>query len=125
MKYCILNKQTNICENIIMLDSPDQFTETPTSYLCESQEGNIGWLWSPETKTWKDPRAEVDDDTLAAVFRVKRRNLLKQHVDSINPIRWAAMTEEEQQKYVDYRQTLLDIPSQPGFPKSYTLPKAP
>jgi len=42
-----------------------------------------------------------------------------------NPIRWNSLTEEEQQAYIDYRQALLDVPQQPGFPEEVAWPELP
>lgn len=125
MKYCILNKQTNICDNIVILDSAEQFQETETHRVADNQEGHIGWTWDQQNEKWTDPSTQFDDELLAESFRYKRKLLLAKHVDSINPIRWNSMSQEEQQKYIDYRQALLDVPSQPGFPRTHTLPKAP
>lgn len=64
-----------------------------------------------DTKEWTP-------DVFAATQKAyaKRTELLNTYVDRINPIWWAAMSPEEQQAYVDYRQHLLDVPEQAGFP---------
>lgn len=48
-------------------------------------------------------------------------------LDSIvsNPIRWASFTEEQKQAWITYRQALLDVPQQAGFPWNVQWPTKP
>ncbi len=66
------------------------------------------------------------DDFIAFQVRDTRDKLL-QELDAIvsNPLRWAALTTEQQQAWADYRQALLDIPSQSGFPHDIVWPNKP
>lgn len=57
--------------------------------------------------------------------RAKRDNLLKEVVDSVNPMRWELFTEEQKQAWRVYRQSLLDIPQQEGFPINIVWPETP
>jgi hypothetical protein len=57
--------------------------------------------------------------------RSSRDNILKDTVDLLNPIRWEAMTEEQKQAWRDYRQALLDVPQQEGFPYDISWPSKP
>lgn len=59
--------------------------------------------------------------------RDRRNFLLINEVDPIvgNPLRWESMSAEKQQEWRDYRQALLDIPQQPGFPLDIVIPKRP
>ena len=43
----------------------------------------------------------------------------------MSPIRWETMSPEEQQVWKDYRQALLDITEQPGWPWNITWPLHP
>lgn len=54
----------------------------------------------------------------AAKVRSKRNLYLEVYVDPIvsNPLRWADLSEQEQQDIVNYRLYLLNIPEQPEFP---------
>lgn len=45
--------------------------------------------------------------------------------DKISPMRWNAMTEAQRADWTAYRQALLDIPQQPGFPWGGDPGKAP
>ena len=49
-------------------------------------------------------------------MRRERKELLSKHVDSISPIRWADMTEAEQEEVATWRKALLDITNDPSFP---------
>ena len=42
-----------------------------------------------------------------------------------NSLRWADLTSEQQQDVSDYRQSLLDITEQGGFPHNVTWPTKP
>lgn len=61
------------------------------------------------------------------LIRNERDLRLKNDVDQIvtNPFRWADMTAEQQQAWATYRQALLDIPQQAGFPTDITWPTKP
>jgi hypothetical protein len=60
-------------------------------------------------------------EELAAQVRGQRDALL-QEVDSIvgNPLRWASFSTEQQTAWANYRQALLDVPQQAGFPNTIT-----
>ena len=45
--------------------------------------------------------------------------------DKMSPMRWYGMTEEQKQEWANYRQALLDIPQQEGFPWEGDMDKAP
>jgi hypothetical protein len=62
----------------------------------------------------------------ASMVRAQREQLLNQ-LDSVisNPLRWAAMTTEQQAAWATYRQALLDVPQQAGFPDNITWPTSP
>jgi hypothetical protein len=57
--------------------------------------------------------------------RAERNRRLAESVDTFNPVRWAAMTEEARAAWSVYRQALLDVPQQSGFPEAVTWPDAP
>jgi len=58
-------------------------------------------------------------------IRAKRDQLLKDTVDRLNPIWWNSMTPEKQTEWAVYRQDLLDITSQSGFPQNVVWPTKP
>jgi hypothetical protein len=71
---------------------------------------------------WTPPTTEE----LAQQARWKR-NALLQEIDNIvsNPLRWASFSQTQQTAWADYRQALLDVPQQAGFPNTITWPIKP
>jgi hypothetical protein len=71
-----------------------------------------------------DPPAPTAEE-LAREARVRRDILLKETVDSVNPMRWEALTDEQKDAWRAYRQALLDVPQQEEFPNNVTWPTKP
>lgn len=69
--------------------------------------------------------AQIEDDRLTQSARARRDTLLKETVDSVNPMRWEAMTDEQKDAWRAYRQALLDVPQQEGFPNNIVWPTSP
>jgi hypothetical protein len=57
--------------------------------------------------------------------RAKRDQIIKDDIDQINAVWWNNMTAEEQTAWETYRQDLLDIPQQVGFPFDVIWPDKP
>jgi hypothetical protein len=57
--------------------------------------------------------------------RNARDQLLKDNVDTINPIRYAALTAEQQAELAAYRTALLNVPQQTGWPRDIEWPTKP
>ena len=72
------------------------------------------------------PTQEELDAALAAEVRADRDGRLTE-VDAIagNALRWAALDAETQAAWATYRQALLDVPQQSGFPNDITWPTEP
>ncbi len=72
------------------------------------------------------PTAEELATAAAAQVRSQRDQLLLE-VDAFvgNPLRWAALTSEQQTAWATYRTALLDVPQQAGFPDTITWPTKP
>ena len=66
-----------------------------------------------------------ENDTKAMQVRERRDWLLRTEVDSFNPMRWESLTTEQQDAMRGYRQALLDVTAQAGFPWNVTWPVAP
>jgi hypothetical protein len=73
------------------------------------------------------PTQEELDAEAAAAIRQERDMRLTTSVDPIagNALRWADLSIEQQHAWADYRQALLDIPQQPGFPHEVLWPTKP
>lgn len=67
------------------------------------------------------------EEELAAQAVRQQRNQLLLELDAIvsNPLRWNSLTQAQHAAYAVYRQDLLDIPQQPGFPMNVTWPTKP
>jgi hypothetical protein len=72
------------------------------------------------------PTQEELDAGLAAQVRAER-DLLLSVVDVIvsNPLRWASLSSDKQNEWTVYRQALLDVPQQSGFPSNISWPPQP
>jgi hypothetical protein len=71
-------------------------------------------------------QAELDAAAAQAV-RAERDMKLATEVDPIagNALRWAALDDDTQAAWAAYRQALLDIPEQAGFPHDVVWPTKP
>lgn len=81
--------------------------------------------WDYTTKTWI---TDLQEQLVGEDREVRNtRNSLLSEMDIIisNPIRWASMTSEKQAEWIQYRQLLLDIPQQVGFPLNVVFPTTP
>lgn len=67
----------------------------------------------------------IEKERMAVEARIQRDSFLQNTVDRLNPLRWELLSEEQKQSWRDYRQALLDVPQQPGFPKEIDWPVAP
>lgn len=68
---------------------------------------------------------ELDLNSAEGAALAKRDQLLREGPDRINPLWWASMTADQQQAWTQYRQLLLDVTEQPGFPLEIIWPTKP
>lgn len=68
---------------------------------------------------------ETENGIKEMQVRNERDFRLRNDVDSLNPIRWGMLSEEQKTAWGTYRQDLLDIPQQTGFPWKITWPTKP
>jgi len=78
------------------------------------------YIFNYTSKTWV-----FNEPVATAKALYQRDQLLKDGPDRINPIWFSAMTTEQQQAWADYRQALLDITDQSGFPMMIDWPARP
>lgn len=113
-----VNEQTQYFIN----GSVCNYTETE---LALKQNIPFGYCWKmPEKIIEQILSDEAIYNYHADLVRQKRDEMLKV-VDGMNPMRWETLTAEQQQQWREYRQALLDIPQQEGFPFSVIFPNAP
>ncbi len=86
---------------------------------CVVVEGKI------EEKPGKKKTEEDVRNAWAKEMRGQRDLMLMSSVDRINAVRWDLMPDKEKQAWREYRQALLDVPQQPGFPENITWPGHP
>jgi len=123
MKICILDSNTKIVKNVSLTDSLEGINLPEGEELAPRHDGAIGWKWSGTD--WEIPQVEVSFDERCLRVRRNRDGRLKVHVDKYTAIRWSLLSADQQQKVLDYRQALLDVPQQEGFPDNVTWPEVP
>lgn len=114
--------ENGVVVNTILVDSLDAL---PGVTLVDATEGSIGYLYDGSTFTDPDPSRGDIVAQLSKDMRYKRDSLLKETVDTLNGARWSLMTITQQAAWTAYRQELLDVPAQEGFPKTIIWPDAP
>ena len=69
----------------------------------------------------------IQDASRSAIERERRDMKLATEVDPIagNALRWVALDSETQALWATYRQALLDVPQQDGFPNDIAWPTKP
>lgn len=117
---------------------------------CEINHPEFGWI--PYTLNPDDTDMTIDNNVLLAAMasagdvaayvpptqaelneaaaqtiRAERDMKLSTEVDPIagNALRWAALDDAAQASWAAYRQALLDVPQQAGFPHDVTWPTRP
>jgi hypothetical protein len=119
MRKLIVNNTTGELENIVVVD-PNNLPEVPAGCRMEDETGGvIGQRWTGSA--WEYPLS-----VLEAQGRAERDRLLLE-VDAVagNALRWAALDAGTQAAWATYRQALLDVPQQAGFPNTVTWPTKP
>ena len=79
----------------------------------------IKYLFDDAKKQWM-----IDREATERLAR-NYRDVLLGTIDKINPVWWASMTSEQQSRVIQYRQELLGVPQQGGFPVKILWPEKP
>lgn len=97
------------------VDSSDEDTTVDNGSILSLVGSDFG-AYIPPTP------AEVNA-AMAAQVR-SERDLLLSLVDVVvsNPFRWASLSSDKQAEWATYRQALLDVPQQDGFPSTVVWP---
>jgi hypothetical protein len=68
---------------------------------------------------------DIPESLIAFKARLLRNKILQDTVDRVNPIRYAALTDLQRTEIAEYRQALLDVPTQSGWPGTIEWPTQP
>lgn len=123
-KICIIDANTNKCINILELVNESDWNDHAHFKKAPRNDGEIGWILLPNGEWDKQEKIPTYDE-LCLINRDKRNKLLIHYVDVINVFRWEQLTEEEKDLWRQYRQDLLDVPQQDGFPNNIIWPTIP
>lgn len=124
MRICLLDSTTKKVINVVSLNSPNDHNETPGIEVAPQHDGDIGWTWNGTG--WDVPQPpQPSVEEVITLKRQIRDKWLRRHIDNINPMRWEEFTEEEKTAWREYRQALLDVPQQQGFPYDIDWPTKP
>jgi len=118
---CIVDLTMNgATEAVGYIADKDDVAETGQWVYAQIMNGEAGEI---EDYT---PPAPPTAEYLAEMARNERGSRLR-YLDTIltNPLRWAGYTEEQQTVIAKYRQDLLDITDQEGFPANIVWPQSP
>jgi hypothetical protein len=137
MKYTIYNPSTG---QIISTKSFSQDQPIPTDistipgeystdyYVVNGQpvkkSPNPSNHWSRYDYNYHTHTWEINPVITSFLIRQHRDQLLGL-VDRINPVWYASLSSEQQQELAGYRQALLDVPQQTGFPINIVWPAKP
>lgn len=98
--------------------------ETWQKFICQPPEGCTLSADDDGMPYWGLLPPPTEEE-LAATVRAKRDGLLISDIDSISPVRWNSMVAGKQSEWSKYRQDLLDVPKQDGFPYEVEWPTKP
>ena len=141
MIYTLYNSATGQIEHVVSMDdlaSPEiHFPNTAyiegnyngdLYYVDQGQahlkpvkpwNGVLDYKFNFDTKDW-----QIDSEQSALNIRQERNRLLGE-IDRVNPVWYASLSQEQQQALAAYRQQLLDVPQQSGFPSTVEWPAKP
>ena len=99
------------------------YVDIPTTTVVEKStdpsSDTVKYDWKYDTKSWI-----VNVQATAELIRSQRSSLLYA-IDRINPVWYNSLSAEQQTQLAQYRQLLLDVPQQAGFPTQIEWPTKP
>jgi hypothetical protein len=141
MKYTIYDPATGHIQRVIFGDNPDWMQQNLAgqSYVPGEFDGTKYYIHNDQallkpvnpsngqqvhkfdysSKSW-----QLDLTASEAAVR-KLRNIELATVDKINPVWFSTLSSQQQQELAVYRQALLDVPQQTGFPGTVDWPAKP
>ena len=99
--------------------APVPFNEPPPSQAGKKITPDIPVKKSDGTyeRTWKQVDVdEVDKKQMDIVMRSRRQEVLKQYIDSISPVRWNNMNDQDKAEVNAFYKSILDMPEDPAWP---------
>lgn len=87
--------------------------------IAKPDRPNGEYYFDYGSKTW-----QLDAVAQSTLMRFKRNQLLTA-VDRVNPVWYNTLTDQQRGELAAYRQALLDVPQQSGFPESVVWPTQP
>jgi len=72
-----------------------------------------------------DEEKNISYDSRAFDMRNMRDVIFRETIDRISPVRWESMSSETKESWVSYREDLLNITTQDGFPFDVIWPTQP
>lgn len=87
--------------------------------VAKSAQPSKNHVWNYELKAWQLDLVNM------AVQQRNQRDILLQQIDKVNPIWFNTLSVDQQQQLQAYRQALLDVPQQAGFPTQVEWPAKP
>lgn len=118
---CVVDLTMNgLTEAVGYIADKDDVAETGQWVYAQIMSGEAGEIAE------YTPPAPPTPEYLAEMARNDRDSRLR-YLDTIltNPLRWAGYSEEQQTVIAKYRQDLLDVPAQAGFPQEINWPVSP
>ena len=97
----------------------DEYRIVDNTPVSKPSKPGDDWLWDTYTLEWRLDHQEAEDRCRT------QRNQLLSLIDRVNPLWYASLTAEQQTQLQQYRQALLDITDQPGFPTEVVWPVKP
>lgn len=97
----------------------------PVGWVASEIEPTTNQIWNGSNWIDTDRTSSPDLVSAAMYVRMERARIFAEKIDTMNPMRWAALSDLKKTEWTVYRQALLDITSQDGFPLTITWPDAP
>lgn len=141
MNYTIYDSATGEISHVISVSNPDRLVDmmeyhsaieghwSSDDYYIHNGEvqskpatpgaPHVQYDFDYATHTWS-----INSERTGHEIR-RYRNSLLDAVDRVNPVRYLALTAQQQQQLADYRLALLAVPQQSGYPESLEWPVKP
>lgn len=97
----------------------DYYVRNNRPYKYPARPGPGSWRWDVTDEVWL-----FDAEQTAHQIRQLRDQALAR-VDRVNPMWYESIGQQRQEQLQAYRQALLDITDQPGFPRQVQWPVRP